>query len=782
MKQGIFKKISTFLLGSILALGVGVAVSAPHKDAMRVDAGTEKAYEIEFTKGTNDSSTTAASISSGETYATLGGLSKAYARTNGMHLSSGSAAGSATLTMTSAGQVKASKLIVNALAKSNKSYSVKPTYTDNTEGTTTSITPGTTDHADEIQLNKQKTLKSIVFNASSGTGTGISKVSVWVETSNPLNEIENVSGTLTAIEGDNQWNTSGLTVYGTLGETTGQDVTSLVDINCDEVPDEPATNIDVSVTISKKDNVDGSAEDLITTVKGTVSAIPSTDTKELSNPFSATFGIICPKAVGYEGLKGSAANAASINSGNIRIFQNGGQFRVYSLSTKYAISYVKITTATGTTVGHKIDGGAETSDGQIAANGSIELSDLEASEVLFVNNGTTSSTRLDVKYLKVTYILSTKPIFNPSCGDSVSLLKARGTQEYNIEHANLSDDTQYTFTYDDQTVASVSISNWKLSIQPLAEGSCTVTIKTGTTTLATISINVTDSKVYEKVGLDELFDGAKVLIVGVYDSTNYYAATATGGSSSSGSWLTTATCEYEAPFILDKGSAVEFTVRFFGESIAFEANSKYVGATKAKYLNMSATSISDNSAWTYDGNKLTLNDSEVGSLRFNYNGGSPRFSIYNSDPTVSILDTQVYLSSESTPTYTNEADTFVYRYMHMRDYDPTLATKDTDDGDNECFGNTGYYKLAKDAFGDLSPEAVNALLTDSAYANAMERLSAWALANSDEFNTTTGTFKNASLFAKYNGGSSNGNLIVIVISITSVLTLGSTMIFRKRRD
>ena len=47
MKQGIFKKISTFLLGSILALGVGVAVSAPHKDAMRADAGTAS-YVINF--------------------------------------------------------------------------------------------------------------------------------------------------------------------------------------------------------------------------------------------------------------------------------------------------------------------------------------------------------------------------------------------------------------------------------------------------------------------------------------------------------------------------------------------------------------------------------------------------------------------------------------------------------------------------------------------------------------------------------------------------------------
>lgn len=60
MKQGIFKKISTFLLGSILALGVGVAVSAPHKDAMRVDAATTTVTDTltRATTGVTDGSST----------------------------------------------------------------------------------------------------------------------------------------------------------------------------------------------------------------------------------------------------------------------------------------------------------------------------------------------------------------------------------------------------------------------------------------------------------------------------------------------------------------------------------------------------------------------------------------------------------------------------------------------------------------------------------------------------------------------------------------------------
>ncbi|MBQ0076399.1 MAG: fibronectin type III domain-containing protein, partial [Bacteroidales bacterium] len=165
----------------------------------------EVAYTITYTKGTSDSGTATPSIATQKdkdgtdgSFATLSANSYAYARTNGLHLSSGKSAGNATLTLSDDGKVVASKIVTNALAKSNKSFSIEVTFTDNTKQTAT-FTPGisTTDCTLTISdANASKTIKSIYYSAGSGTGTGIASTTVYTaaaSTKTALDQVSNLS-------------------------------------------------------------------------------------------------------------------------------------------------------------------------------------------------------------------------------------------------------------------------------------------------------------------------------------------------------------------------------------------------------------------------------------------------------------------------------------------------------------------------------------------------------------------------------------------------------------
>lgn len=173
-------------------------------------------YTITYAKGNDDSGTAAAVISTGSDYASLGSLTNAYKRTNGMHLSSGKKSGSATLTMTTDGQVVATKIVTNALAKSGKSFTITVNYVGGGSENKT-FTPGTTTTDCEFSLTNasNKKIASIVYTANSGTGTGIASTSVYVAGSTPK------TFTLAVPKGD-----------GTYDQTqTGQEKTALTETN-----------------------------------------------------------------------------------------------------------------------------------------------------------------------------------------------------------------------------------------------------------------------------------------------------------------------------------------------------------------------------------------------------------------------------------------------------------------------------------------------------------------------------------------------------------------------
>ena len=152
--------------------------------------------------------------------------------------------------------------------------------------------------------------------------------------------------------------------------------------------------------------------DLVTTVDGagpyyavyshTAEGGGGSSTATMSS-FSAVSGNVNNDTnVSYEAAKGAASTAPAIYSNVLRIYQNGGTLTITGNNEKKLTS-ITIGSSMATSVSYKIDGGTESSNQSIAANGKFTLSEIEASSVLFTCKGTTSSSRLYLNYLSVTY-------------------------------------------------------------------------------------------------------------------------------------------------------------------------------------------------------------------------------------------------------------------------------------------------------------------------------------------------------------------------------------------
>ena len=128
-------------------------------------------------------------------------------------------------------------------------------------------------------------------------------------------------------------------------------------------------------------------------------------TVEMSS-FSATSAAM-DGVISYSTAKGGGTSNPAINGTVIRLYQNsagtGGGTITISAKEGYKITSITIGSGMKTTVAYTADGGAESAKVDLAANGKTTAGDLSASSVTFTCYGTSSSTRLYVNYLSVTY-------------------------------------------------------------------------------------------------------------------------------------------------------------------------------------------------------------------------------------------------------------------------------------------------------------------------------------------------------------------------------------------
>lgn len=106
--------------------------------------------------------------------------------------------------------------------------------------------------------------------------------------------------------------------------------------------------------------------------------------------------------VTYKAEKGTAATAPAINNGQIRIYQNGGKLTV-SAQPGFKLQTVTIGSAMNTTIDYASTGASATGV-SLASGKTLTAEGVNDTSIVFTCKGTTSSTRLYLNSLSVTYV------------------------------------------------------------------------------------------------------------------------------------------------------------------------------------------------------------------------------------------------------------------------------------------------------------------------------------------------------------------------------------------
>lgn len=158
-------------------------------------------------------------------------------------------------------------------------------------------------------------------------------------------------------------------------------------------------------------------------------------------------------------------------------------------------------------------------------------------------------------------------------------------------------------------------------------------------------------------------------------------------------------------------------------------------------------------------------------VQYNYNNGSnSRFALYRAE-------SQTVASLYKSNSAVNKVQGFVDAFMHFGN----AAHNPLDPDGGACKeSGKGYFRDALAAYDDLSDSEREAFCTQSAYANAFARLSAWASANGYEFSGYS-IVESANGMRFINGNGNNVALIVIVSSSIAVISAVALVFVLKRK-
>lgn len=159
--------------------------------------------------------------------------------------------------------------------------------------------------------------------------------------------------------------------------------------------------------------------------------------------------------VNYTTAKGGGTSAPALNNGVIRLYQNssgtGGGTITISVTNGYELKIVVIGSSMGTSIAYTLDSDTiKSTTASLAANDTYTASNLNSSSITFYCMGTSSSTRLYVNYLSVTYgAPETKTL-------SSIAVSGNGTTSYYVGDTFDSTGFVVTATYDDTSTADVT--------------------------------------------------------------------------------------------------------------------------------------------------------------------------------------------------------------------------------------------------------------------------------------------------------------------------------------
>ena len=192
--------------------------------------------------------------------------------------------------------------------------------------------------------------------------------------------------------------------------------------------------------------------------------------------------------ISYAAEQGTATSAPGVYSNIIRIYQNGGILNI-NAKTGAKITSVTIGSSMATSVTYKVDAGSESSAQSITAGGKYTKSDINASSVKFTCKGTTSSARLYLNYLEVTYTTgnaTTYTYYSTDCSEAITGQKP--TITFSTASKVLTIDETFTNTLNKNTTGTATYSSSEPAIASVNASTGEVTALTAGTTTITASV------------------------------------------------------------------------------------------------------------------------------------------------------------------------------------------------------------------------------------------------------------------------------------------------------
>lgn len=294
----------------------------------------------------------------------------------------------------------------------------------------------------------------------------------------------------------------------------------------------------------------------------------------------------------------------------------------------------------------------------------------------------------------------------------------------------------------------------------------TVSLTLGSITKTTkYTIDIINPPTYSAA--TDLFEGMKVILmasnksaVGDY-ATNQYNV------------VTDMTVSDEG-IVTDSTNALEFTVRIFGDAFGLQYRDKYLSYSGSGNEAHQSNVLNANASWKLDGTGILWCGNESAERYFQING-TIKAACYTSTQN----HLSLYVSSHSSKTPTLGAETFAFKYLHMRDYDVN-GTRGSTGGNGSC---KSYYSVAATAYTGLSTQEKSefAKLT-----SAVQRFEDWAIANGYTFDASAGTLVQNSaarisgLFS--DGGNNVATTIIVVVSLVSITAIVGYFFVRKRKE
>ena len=289
---------------------------------------------------------------------------------------------------------------------------------------------------------------------------------------------------------------------------------------------------------------------------------------------------------------------------------------------------------------------------------------------------------------------------------------------------------------------------------------CTVTITT-----IEIYTQITDAK-YIYAGMKVVIGCSsqnEVITTAPTSSNKYFATAATAANISAGK--------------LPSSNALEFTITGTVGNWTLTTDGGYVMADDASKDMVLSGGTSTWSITISGGNAVIIDTNENQGWQLMRNNSLSRIKAYVVGGQTAI---QLYAKDEAD---TEQGHIYSFIRNNMRMGDTALAGN----GTGACT-SSGYYSSAKTAFNGAgltaSERAAFFNEANTQYAAARARLTAWASANGESFNTTENVLKAARTDIGIVANHTNNSqvLIIVLISTLSILSIGVYFFIRKRKE